>query len=74
VKVSTVPALFSDVVPATALPPGPVSENVADPDSIASLRVTVTAVLTGTLVAEVPGVVAVTAGGLVFCWYTTSTQ
>ena len=62
------------MVPVTALPPGPVSEKVADPALIALLKVTVRAVLTGTLVAEFPGVVAVTVGGLVSGWYTTSTQ
>jgi len=75
VNVRTVPVLSSDVPPATALPPGPVSENVADPALIALLKVTVTAAVpTGTLVAEFPGVVAVTIGGLVSGWYTTSTQ
>ena len=37
-NVRTVSVLLSDVVPATVFPPGSVSENVAEPDSIASLK------------------------------------
>ena len=71
---STVPSLLSDVVPATVLPPGPVRETVADPDVIALPKVAAGAAPTGTLVAEVPGVVDVTVGALVSWLNTTSTQ
>jgi hypothetical protein len=63
--VSTVPLLSSDVVPATVFPFGSVREKAAVPAWIGLLKVAVTLVLTGTLVAELPGVVDVTTGAAV---------